>query len=202
MTKDAVNGLSKMSGYLFTALKQALAAASEYLAPIAASVAAYFQAEWLVIQGVSAQSRDGKVKASGYLPAMPTDIRTDEGFNPPGGYTWNPPSVTSQITFETVNSATLLNGVWRFMASNNGGDPSKSVYFEIPDNDVNGFRVDPRDFRESRAFPALQGHSEFDFGVDTCTYNPTTDILANVARHTDDRDKQRGRSDTRYVSLD
>ncbi|MFD9635373.1 hypothetical protein [Streptomyces violascens] len=171
MTKEAVDGLAKMSGYLFSALQKALSAASEYLAPIADAVAAYFQAEWLVIQGVSSQSQDGRVKASGYLPAMPTDIRTDAGFNPPGGYTWDPPGAESNIRFETVNSVNLVDGEWHFTAANNGSDSSRSVYFRIPDNDVNRFDVAPQDFMD--AFPAVRWSSDFD-SIDTCLFNPTT----------------------------
>lgn len=174
MTKEAVDGLSELSGYLFSALSKALSAASEYLAPLVDAIAAYFQAEWEVIKAVSARSSDGRVKASGYAPALPTNIQTDAGFNPPGGYTWNPPPATSGIKFPTVNSMNFFNGNWCFTASNFGSGSSKSVYCSVSGDDHNRFVVDPRDFRGANGFPALQGHPEFDFGLDTCVYSRTT----------------------------
>ncbi|UGQ11843.1 hypothetical protein LO772_34625 [Yinghuangia sp. ASG 101] len=164
-----VGGMKKLFSQFLKASMEAL----EELAPFFELIDAYIETEVQAIKAVSDRVSDGRVKLEGYIPDPAVVPEPDEGYVPPGG--WNPPDPVNGLRWWTVNSINLYKNRWTFTATNSNPNESSvsSVYFST-EYDGNAMHVNPRDFRDTYAWPCLRGHTQFDTGVDTCTFVPRT----------------------------
>ncbi|TCJ89397.1 hypothetical protein [Nocardia alba] len=171
LSEQAVTWIDGMGQFFEEVLKESMEAFEEFV-PLFAAIQAYIDTEVESIKSVSRGVSDHRVKLEGTFPSPIVNPVPDPGYNPPGPV--GPPDTVNGLRWWTVNSINAYKGRWAFTATNTNPDERvSSIYFST---DYNGstMHTSPRDFRDTYAWTALRGHSEFDSGLDTCAYSPRT----------------------------
>jgi hypothetical protein len=172
LSKRAVEWMAAQARIFTYYLQEAICVVEE-LEPLFELIKTGVEAETTATELVSESVSDGRVKLTGVIGSFIVVPTPDEGYVPPGG--WNPPTPVNGLRWSTVNSISLYNGRWAFTATNTNPDnPSvSSVYFST-EYDGNSMHISPREYRDTYGWTALKGYSQFDKGIDTCTYVPRT----------------------------